>query len=132
MLYIDRKPVIKGTKTVGSTRVVDVMPEIIDIIDAHQTGTEYVVTMTPNSIGKAYRRVLERNHLPVSRFHDLRHAFVSVLTDHQVNAEYIMANGGWSSDRVMRSTYLQRSAATMNEAKNEANAIFSGLLQKAN
>lgn len=128
LLCIKGEKIIKNTKTASSQRKEYIPQEIINLIESQRDG-EYIVKMSPNALGKAYERALKSHGLPPSRFHDLRHSFVSILIERGISPDYVQSMGGWATDRVMNSVYKQRSFDAMKRQSEEANEVFRGILQ---
>ena len=130
-LHIDGKDYVKTTKTKKSKRTVFATDYILNLIREKQKkdGGEYIVTITPNAIGKRFAKILKENNIAKCKFHELRHSFVSVLSKHGIDPLYIQTTGGWSSDRIMRKVYLQTSADYLQNKSKQANFIFESLMQ---
>ena len=96
--YIEKAP-----KTARSDRLVP-LPE--DLADAIRTAGR-ATTMTPRQLTAAFRRLVNRKSLglPRFRFHDLRHAFVSLAHANNIPDSYIMTMGGWSTSATMQRVY---------------------------
>ena len=122
---------VKEPKTKKSKRVVFATDYILELIrnTEHESEDEYIFKYTPDVITKRFLAILKKNGLPECRFHDLRHSFVSVLSAHGIDPMYIQTIGGWSSDRVMRSVYLQVSRDQLREKSEQANNVFEALMQ---
>lgn len=91
-------------KTDSSDRYVLLPDALADKI--RQQG--YITKANPNSLTKAWERLIKKGGYPPIRFHDLRHFFVSYCHNilHLSDAQ-IMRMGGWKTNHVMRSVYLQ-------------------------
>ncbi|MBE6689668.1 MAG: site-specific integrase [Ruminococcaceae bacterium] len=122
---------VKEPKTKKSKRVVFATDYILELIRSteRESEDEYIFKYTPDVITKRFLAILKKNGLPECRFHDLRHSFVSVLSAHGIDPMYIQTIGGWSSDRVMRSVYLQVSQDSLREKSQQANNVFEALMQ---
>lgn len=122
---------IKDPKTKTSRRTVFATDYIMSLIDAapRHGDDDYIVKLCPDSITKRFGEALAAHNIPRCRFHDLRHAFVSVLADHGVDEKYIQHIGGWASDAVMKRVYMQLNARTLQSKSATANSIFESLLQ---
>lgn len=90
--------VIKTTKTVSSTRIVEMPQFVID--KCPKEGR--IVNLNPSQITHRFARSLRRLDIPAFRFHDLRHYAASIMHAIGVPDQYIMQRGGWSSDRTDR------------------------------
>ena len=99
----DGKWTMKAPKTPGSDRFVPLPPDLADSIRQHGKATD----MNPQQISLAFRRLVRRKDLglPPFRFHDLRHAFVSLAHANNIPDSYIMSMGGWSTSSTMQRVY---------------------------
>ena len=101
-----RKPgnewVVKSTnKNQSSNRIVP-MPETV-IAELPREGS--LVRLNPSQISHRHERAVAKLQLPVFRFHDLRHYTASIMHAIGIPDQYIMARGGWSSDRTLKAVY---------------------------
>ena len=105
---VDGKVVEKTTKTFDSDRYVQIPASLANKI--RKQG--YIINCSPEHFTKRFIGLLDDNNIDRFRLHDLRHFFVSYchnvlrLPDAQ-----IQKLGGWKTDYVMKSRYLQ----SMNE-----------------
>lgn len=130
-LYINKQEYIKAPKTQKSKRLVFASDYLIELIRAIPRTSEeaYIFPYSPNMLTKRFPALLKKHGLSVCRFHDLRHSFASVLYDHGIDLAYIQATGGWSSDRVMKSVYIQHSEKSLQSKSAVANSVFEALMQ---
>ena len=128
---IGGKEYVKEPKTQKSKRVVYATDYILQLIRnlPHDSEEEYIFQYTPDYITKKFVALLNKHNLPRCRFHDLRHSFVSVLSAHGIDPLYIQTTGGWSSDQIMRSVYLQVSQEALRSQSEQANKVFEALMQ---
>ncbi|MGO5051467.1 site-specific integrase [Lachnospiraceae bacterium LCP25S3_G4] len=94
--------IIKSPKTLSSFREVD-MPEFV--IDKFKDTKGRLVNMHPEDISKVFGSILKSAGLPHFRFHDLRHYSASIMHAIGIPDQYIMARGGWKTDRVLKQVY---------------------------
>lgn len=137
-VYVKGVPYLKVPKTKTSTRTV-FLP---DYIAAKIVAQMEERNLTPESgaflfefsggyITKAFPYILSKNGLPHCRFHDLRHAFVSILTAQGVDKKYIQEMGGWATDNVMNQIYKQTSPNLKKEINDRIETVFTGILKEA-
>lgn len=88
----------------------------------------YVCGMSCHMISKDFHVLLKKNGIKHFRFHDLRHAFVSIAHAAGVPDAYIMSRGGWSSTYTMTNVYRHVLDDERKEQDRLVNDTFAGLL----
>ena len=97
--------IIKAPKTPESDRYVPVPPRIMDLISQKEGR---IISCHPDALTNRFKRAIKYSHVPHPfRFHDLRHYYASTAHYLGVPDSYIMANGGWASDNVMKRVYRE-------------------------
>ena len=91
----------KTPKNQQSDRLVPLTPSLVKKIEKQG----YVVRCAPQTLTTSFRKLLEKNKLPLFRFHDLRHYFASYLHEQGFTDEEIISLGGWKTDYVMKRVY---------------------------
>lgn len=99
----DHNMVIKAPKTLSSDRYVEIPESVASLI--REQG--YITQLPPHKITRKFRETLKRAGIPPFRFHDLRHAFVSIAHAAGIPDAYIQSAGGWATDYVMKNVYRQ-------------------------
>lgn len=66
--------------------------------------------------------------MPHMSFHDLRHVSASVMSFLDIPDQYAMDRGGWNSDKVMKSTYMQIYQSERIAVDNKIDAYFETTL----
>lgn len=123
VLGLDKQWHLKPPKTVSSDRYIEAPDFVIQRIQ--QIG--HITNLTPHSLTIMFGRVLERNNIPHFRFHDLRHYSASVKHALGIPDAYIMADGGWCSDGVLKNVYRHAMNDRRKEMTQKANEHFSTL-----
>lgn len=93
--------VIKTTKTVSSTRMVEL--PIFAIEKFPKKGN--IVNLTPDKVTGRFEAALSKLNINKFRFHDLRHYAASIMHAIGVPDQYIMQRGGWASDKTLKNIY---------------------------
>lgn len=93
--------VTKTTKTVGSDRYV----YLPDFVVERMPEDGRLVDLRPSQVTNRFVKVF--NHVDVRkfRFHDLRHYSASIMHALGIPDQYIMQQGGWNSDGVLKRVY---------------------------
>ena len=130
-IWVNGTEYVKPPKTYGSDREVFLPDYIAHLIKEKQErdGGEYIVTVKGDTIGKGFGYCLQAAGVPHCRFHDLRHAFVSVLHKHGLQDEYLQAIGGWESPRIMNEVYKQQAEAENRRRSVRADEVFMSIMQ---
>lgn len=69
--------------------------------------TDRLVNMTGAALTQKWRRLVKKAGIPHMTFHDLRHVNASVMTLLKIPDKYAQERGGWKTDSIMKSTYMQ-------------------------
>ncbi|MGN0402620.1 MAG: site-specific integrase, partial [Acetatifactor sp.] len=96
VLGADKEWHLKAPKTTTSDRYIEAPEFVINRIN--EVG--HITNLNPHSITIMFERALDRNNIPHFRFHDLRHYSASIRHALGIPDAYIMADGGWLSDKV--------------------------------
>lgn len=116
----DGKHHLKAPKTYSSDRYVEVPQFVIDKIQ--EKG--YITKVQPHTLTVMLQKIIKRENLPHFRFHDLRHYSASVRHALGIPDAYIMEDGGWSSDYVMKNVYRHAMSDRKKEMTDIANSHF--------
>ena len=114
---------IKAPKNTNSDRYIDVPDFILNKIK--EKGC--ITTLKPDNISLYLGRILKKNEIPHFRFHDLRHYSASIRHALNIPDAYIMAEGGWKSDAILKSVYRHAMKDKQSEMQKKANQHFSKL-----
>ena len=124
----DNNYVLKGTKTVESTRKIKLPLRISELLDNTPRDTDFIINVRPSTVRKRMQRICKQNGLPVIRLHDLRHANASVMLLLGIPQKYAMERGGWSSSQTMEKIYQHTFTDEKNAVDEKINSFFEGLL----
>lgn len=91
-------------KTSESDRYIEYPKEVIEQLGHGEPDERIVKYKTPDSITHIFTKLRDRMSINC-RFHDLRHYAASIMHAIGIPDQYIMARGGWQSDRVLKSVY---------------------------
>lgn len=121
MLHISKSKILTddGTwiikpypKTTESERTIYIDDYLADLI--RKQG--YAYKEHPERLSKHLKIVCRHNNIPEFRFHDLRAYYATMAHALGIPDKYIMANGGWSSARIMDRVYKRTFAQKQAEA----------------
>jgi len=146
---IDGAELVAAPKTRRSRRAIDLDPDTVALLQRHRarqreqflmfgvsaTASDRVFTneagepIRPNSIGQAFRRLVEAAGLPVIRLHDLRHTHATHLLVAGVNVKVVSERLGHSSVSFTLDTYGHVMPGQQAEAAAAAAALLSPRLQ---
>lgn len=107
LVTVNGKSIEKRTKTTNSTRVVPLPKYIREKMEQLPKSSEYVVPLSASTIGKHFKKMLQKNNIPDCRFHDLRHATASIMLLLGIPEKYAMDYCGWETPDTMREVYQQ-------------------------
>ena len=99
----DGQWIMKAPKTPGSDRFVPLPADLADAIRHQGAATD----MNPQQLSLAFRRLVRKKSLglPPFRFHDLRHAFVSLAHANNIPDNFVMSMGGWTTSSTLVRVY---------------------------
>lgn len=129
-VMVHNKAVRKDTaKQPHRRRQLRIPPYIQKLIS--QVETDELVPYTHRYVSGRFTRMIDDAGLPHMTFHDLRHVNASVMAylgEDKVPAQYARARGGWSSDHVMRGTYMQQFDRKRQEVDDQIDGFFASVL----
>ena len=115
---------LKAPKTDSSDRYVELPKELADKI--REQG--YICNISIKAISKRFSQALKKAGIEHFRFHDLRHAFVSIAHAANIPDAYIMARGGWATSYTVNNVYRHVLDADRLEIESKVNNKFSEFL----
>ena len=119
----DKKWHIKAPKNQTSDRFVHVPDFVIEKIK----DKGYITTYVPSTLTDTLREILDANNIPRFRFHDLRHYSASIRHALNIPDAYIMEEGGWKTDHVLKTVYRHAMKDKKNEMTEKALTHFNQL-----
>lgn len=119
---------LKSPKTADSVRTVKYPPEVIKRVVRDCAPSGRLLQLTPDQITRRFPKLLEECGLPPFRFHDLRAYAASIRHAIGIPDQYIMNEGGWKTDAVLKDVYRRTMQDKNNQFQEKANAHFSELL----
>lgn len=122
------KWLLKAPKTPESVRTVILPHEVIERLLRDRGSSERIITLSPSQVSDRFRTAVRKCGLPPFRFHDLRAYAASIRHALGIPDQYIMADGGWSSDAVLKQIYRRTMADKSEQFTQKVNAHFSSLL----
>jgi len=117
-----------STKTIESTRQIELPEYIISLIDALPEEQEYITLFKDHALYMCFTRLLERKGIKHMSFHDLRHMNASIMLMLGIPDKYAMERGGWSTNSTLKSVYQHTFSAERKAADKKINDYFNSLL----
>ncbi|MBQ6413004.1 MAG: site-specific integrase [Ruminococcus sp.] len=120
--------IVKAPKTPQSIRTVKYPHAVIERLLQDQGKAQRVVQLVPDTITKKHKLKLRECGLPEFRFHDLRAYAVSIRHALGIPDVYIMQDGGYKTDTVMKQIYRRAMSDKRKEFADIASAHFEELM----
>ena len=117
-----------STKTIESTRQIELPEYIISLINALPEEQEYITLVKDHALYMRFTRLLERKGIQHMSFHDLRHMNASIMLMLGIPDKYAMERGGWSTNSTLKSVYQHTFSAERKAADKKINDYFNSLL----
>ena len=125
---VDGRPVRKSlAKNSTRNRRHRIPPYIADLISKVEGDT--IVPESGKVIYHRWKRLLQRNNLPPLTFHDLRHVNASVMAMLRIPDKYAQERGGWKSDSIMKSVYMETFSDERKRIDAVIDAYFENMMQ---
>lgn len=106
-------------------RIPDYIKQLID-----QVETDRLITITGTALSKRFNRLITNAGIPHMTFHDLRHVNASVMALLHVPDKYAQERGGWKTDHIMKSTYMQTFSSERASVDEQIDAYMQDALFK--
>ena len=129
-LYVSRTKVIdkngsqiiqERTKTTESERVIYLPSYVLKLLKErkNQSNSDFVSTISVGQYRKHLQRILFKANVEPCSFHELRHIYSSLTSSLGIDSAIRMANGGWSSEKIMNGNYRHILSDSQVEANNK-------------
>lgn len=114
VLEVGGKLLVETPKTSSSIRTLAISDEVAELLIAHKEKTgnaEYVfpshagTPIHPRNLLRIFHALLDKANLPQVRFHDLRHAYASMLVSKNIHPRVIQHRLGHSDIRTTMNIY---------------------------
>ncbi len=92
-------------KNLTSSRIIPIIPQLLDALTDATHTSEYVCSMSPSAIYANINRVCESVDLPKVGIHGLRHSFASLAYHIGMPEKVAMQIGGWADNQTMHKIY---------------------------
>lgn len=118
------------TKTYSSTRILQVPEYIMHLIvkSKEDNESEYLVTLSRQTIRRHFQRALAAKGIQPMRFHDLRHMNASVMLKLGVPDKYAMERGGWSTPDTLKQVYQHTFDDKRKEIDKQIDCYFNSII----
>lgn len=115
------------TKTTDSERVIYLPSYVAKLLTERksQSNSEFVSTASINHYRERLQRILKRANVEPCTFHELRHIYSTLTSSLGIDATIRMANGGWSSEKIMDGNYRHTLSDNQLDANNKLNAYIN-------
>lgn len=125
---VDNKPVRKSLAKNSSRNRRHKMPAYIKSLIDNVDG-DVIVPADGKEIYRKWKSLLRKNNLPELTFHDLRHVNASVMAMLRIPDKYAQERGGWKSDGVMKSVYMETFSEERERVDGIIDSYFEGIMQ---
>lgn len=125
----DNKWVLKAPKTPDSVRTVKLPRKVIERVCDGLDASERIISVTPSQISDQFAAAVRACGLPHFRFHDLRAYAVSIRHALGIPDVYIMRDGGYRTDAVMKQVYRRAMTDKADEFAQIAIDHFDGMVE---
>ena len=127
VLDVNKKIVVKTTKTIAGTRFVP-LPQ--NVIAEAREWKHFGIT--PRNLTNQYCRLRDKANIPKFSFHKLRHYFASELHAQGIPDQYIAKIGGWETVEMLHRIYQHTLRDKQEEMSEKIINIFDTNFQKCN
>ena len=119
-----------STKTIESTRQIELPDYILSLVEALPEEQEYLTTIKDHALYMRFVRRLKKRGVQHMSFHDLRHLNASVMLMLGIPDKYAMERGGWSTTSTLKNVYQHTFSAERKAADKKINDYFNGVLDR--
>lgn len=118
-----------STKTIESTRQIELPEYILSLVEALPKEQEYLTTIKDHALYMRFVRRLEKRGVKHMSFHDLRHLNASIMLMLGIPDKYAMERGGWSTNSTLKNVYQHTFSAERKAADKKINDYFNDVLE---
>lgn len=118
------------TKSKASTRLLEVDAVLKERLDRADRKSEYISTMTPNSVLKRFQQLCDQNGLPHFTMHGQRHGNASLMLAQGVPDKYAMERLGQSSPNMIKNIYQHLYDEKKKEVSQTMSDKFAAIMRK--
>lgn len=116
----------RETKNATSRRTVPIIPPLREALENACKRSEFVVNYHPATVMNQVNRVCEKNGLPQTGLHGLRHSFASLAYHLGIPEKVAMEIGGWADNQTMHKIYTHISEKSVATAAAAFTGFFDG------
>lgn len=120
----DNIAITKTTKSFAGTRKIMLSDYLKELLKKQPHTSEYVITLTGQTIYKRFIKMLEKNNLRHFRFHDLRHANASIMLRLNIPDKYAMERLGHATNKTLKNIYQHTMDDETISISNDVNHFF--------
>ena len=117
-----------STKTIESTRQIELPEYIISLVNALPKEQEYITLIKDHALYMRFTRRLKKCGVKHMSFHDLRHLNASIMLMLGIPDKYAMERGGWSTNSTLKNVYQHTFSSERKAADKKINDYFNSVL----
>lgn len=119
-----------STKTIESTRQIELPEYIISLVNALPKEQEYITLIKDHALYMRFTRRLKKCGVKHMSFHDLRHLNASIMHMLNIPDKYAMERGGWSTNSTLKNVYQHTFSSERKAADKKINDYFDNIRKK--
>lgn len=119
-----RKDMAKNPTRNRKHRIPPYIKKLIDEVEGDD-----LVPMSGRALYHRWIKLQDKHGMPHITFHDLRHLNASIMALLRIPDKYAQERGGWTSDKVMKNTYMQTFSEERERVDNIIDHYFENIMQ---